>query len=184
MKVRIVVVSALVILAVCWVLAAQDYMVILRNGKFLRAREPMKVVGKNVHITLVSGTLVSYPVDQIDFVQSERYNKLGLGGAWIIDELTQDVVMPPTRTPTPRLSDFGILMDEQFAPRDLPPTPRFSSATFPTATARWRPLAMLDRNRLYLFGISRDPAAVHLRPAVTDTDKGLTTITLAARRSC
>lgn len=78
--------------------AAEGYVVILKNGHRIRASEPLQIQGEQALITLVSQTMTSIPVDQVDLVATERYNQLGLGDALTIDELD---VLAPTPTPTP-----------------------------------------------------------------------------------
>jgi hypothetical protein len=80
---------------------ANGYVVILRNGVKIPCREPLRIEGGNAILTLVTGTLASYPVDQVDVVETQRYNQLGLGDALIIDELSLGTPIP---TPTPKQS--------------------------------------------------------------------------------
>lgn len=101
------------------------YVVVLKNGHRIRAREALKIEGRNAWITLVTGTLTSLPLDQVDLVATERYNQLGLGDALIIDELTGDTPVP---TSTPRIS-LGEYVD-----LDVEGNPYLGVAITPTAT--------------------------------------------------
>jgi hypothetical protein len=95
-------VCILLLLAVTTGVFAEGYVVILKSGHKIRCREPMRIEDSNAIITLVTGTVASYPVDQVDIVETERYNQMGLGDALLIDELS--MVGTPIPTPTPKLS--------------------------------------------------------------------------------
>lgn len=90
------------LLLVTTMVAAGGYVVVLKSGHKIRCREPMRIEGSHVILTLVTGTVVSHPVDQVDIVETERYNQQGFGDALIIDELS--MTGTPRPTPTPRLS--------------------------------------------------------------------------------
>ncbi|MEE4272605.1 MAG: hypothetical protein V2I67_13075 [Thermoanaerobaculales bacterium] len=91
-----------VILVIAQLASAAGYVVILKNGHKIRCREPMQIEGDIALITLVTGTVSSYPVDQIDLIETERYNQQGLGSAVEIEELV--VRDQRLATPTPRQS--------------------------------------------------------------------------------
>ncbi len=101
------------------------YVVVLKNGHRIRAREPLRIEGRSAMITLVTGTLSSLPLEQVDLIATERYNQLGLGDALIIDELTGETPVP---TSTPRMS-LG-----NYTQLDLEANPYLGVATTPTAT--------------------------------------------------
>lgn len=99
-----------VLLLLVGVLAAADgYVVILKNGHKIRCREAMRIDGENAIITLVTGTMTSYPLSQVDLIETERYNKLGLGDALLIEELTVGGTPAPTPTPKRSLGHFASL---------------------------------------------------------------------------
>jgi len=91
-----------IFLVVAVVAAAQGYVVILKSGHKVRCKEPMRIEGPNAVLVLATGTLTSYPVALVDLVETERYNQLGLGNAFMIEELS--VHGTPIPTPTPRTS--------------------------------------------------------------------------------
>jgi hypothetical protein len=84
------------------VASAGGYVVILKNGHAIRCAEPLRIEGPNAIITLVTGTITSYPVSQINLVETERYNQQGFGDAVLIEELS--VSGTPVPTPTPKMS--------------------------------------------------------------------------------
>ena len=92
----------LLLLAMTTSAFAEGYIVVLKSGHKIRCREAMRIEGNNAILTLVTGTVASYPVDQVDVVETERYNQMGLGDALLIDELS--MTGTPIPTPTPRLS--------------------------------------------------------------------------------
>jgi len=92
-----------VLLLVAMVCSAAGYVVILKNGTKIRAREPMEIEGKSAIITLVTGTITSIDLSQVDLVETERYNQLGFGDALMIEELSTKGDAPPP-TPTPKLA--------------------------------------------------------------------------------
>jgi hypothetical protein len=93
-------ITVLVIVATASVWAS-GYVVILKNGTKIPCRDPLRIEGGDAIITLVTGTVASYPVDQVDVVETQRYNQQGLGDALVIDELSLGTPIP---TPTPKQS--------------------------------------------------------------------------------
>jgi len=87
---------------VATVVTAGGYVVVLKNGHKVRCREPMRIEGSNAIITLVTGTVASYPLAQVNIVETERYNQMGFGDALLIDELS--LAGTPMPTPTPKMS--------------------------------------------------------------------------------
>jgi hypothetical protein len=162
MRHRVTFVCLALVLLVAASAAAEGYVVFFKSGKHVRAREPLKVQGKAALITLVTGTLVSYPVDLIDLVETERYNRLGLGDALLIEELTVETRRGATPTPTPSLGSLATLSGAVPTPDAdaLPPTPtptpgiqlqktRYADAKVDNAFRK-----IFDEKRLYLFKTS------------------------------
>jgi hypothetical protein len=141
---------------------AGGYVVYLKNGKFIRAKEPMQIKGSQAIIVLVTGTMASYPVDYIDVVKTERYNQLGLGDAAVIDELTVAGDMRPTPTPTPSLGGMATLnigedgMLTSYAPPTPTPTPGIRLHSFPYHDSRVTSAfqQILDDRKLYIYRTS------------------------------
>jgi hypothetical protein len=102
-------VTVLLLLVVGVLAAADGFVVILKNGHKIRCREAMRIDGENAIITLVTGTMTSYPLSQVDLIETERYNKLGLGDALLIEELTVGGTPAPTPTPKRSLGHFASL---------------------------------------------------------------------------
>jgi hypothetical protein len=125
---------------------ADGYVIILKNGDKIRARRAFDVRGDKALITLTRGTLVSYPLNRIDMVETERYNQLGFGDAFLIEELS--VEAGPVRTPTPKLSlgDYASIHvggGEIGSSRDPTPTP--------TPGISLRPVPYRDRRVVRAF---------------------------------
>jgi len=156
---------AVLVLATPMVMTAEGYLVFFKNGKFVRAQEPMKIKGKNAHIVLATGQLVMYPVDLIDLLETERYNQLGMGDAFLIEELTVKEANRATPTPTPSLGELaprlGLgLSDEEQALAALPPTPtptpgiRLQAAPYPNGRVTAAFQQFFDEKHIYLYKTS------------------------------
>jgi hypothetical protein len=104
-------------------LGTSGYIVFFKGGTHIRAREPLKIEGRNAIITLVTGEVTSYALDQVDLVRTERYNKLGLGDAYIV--LEDNLQPAPTITPTPSLGGMATLnvRSNPLLGSSVPPTP-------------------------------------------------------------
>jgi hypothetical protein len=88
-------------------MSGAGYVVVLKNGEKIRCKEPMKIQGSQAILTLATGTLASYPLQYVDVVETERYNKQGLGDAVMIDELTVREDILPTPTPKRPLGEMA-----------------------------------------------------------------------------
>ncbi len=120
-------ISILSIIGVATISSATGYVVILKNGGKIACREEMRVEGPNAILTLVTGTVASYPIDLVDVVETQRYNRQGFGDAFEIEELSLSGT--PIATPTPKRS-LG-----QFATIDgLTRDPELGATFVPTAT--------------------------------------------------
>lgn len=116
----------IVVLIVAQLASAAGYVVILKNGHKIRCKEPMHIDGKIAIITLATGTISSYPMDQIDLIETERYNQQGLGDAIEIEELAVARDARPTPTPRQTLGNFVTLDAMERNPElstTVPPTP-------------------------------------------------------------
>jgi len=69
----------LLLLLLAFAPAALAYNIVLKNRSVLFAREKYTVKASNAIITLENGTVVSYPLDQIDVPATEKYNKENAG---------------------------------------------------------------------------------------------------------
>ena len=80
--------------------ATQGYVVILKNGQRIPARQAYEIKGQQAWITLITGTVTAIPLKMVDVVATERYNKLGFGSALTVEGL-YDASGTPRPTPTP-----------------------------------------------------------------------------------
>jgi hypothetical protein len=87
----------LLVLLLAFAPVALAYNIVLKNGSILFAREKYTIKATNAIITLQNGTVVSYPLDQIDVPATEKYNKENAGNV-IALETGGD------RAPTPQLT--------------------------------------------------------------------------------
>ena len=110
-------------------LAAQQalavYVVILRNGERLVARERYKIQGTNAVFVKKNGTFTSIPLAQVDVDATEKVNGQGLGDAQLLEWVDAKKVVP-TPTPTPPVAALGHLNVGGLFKKDgpvAPPTP-------------------------------------------------------------
>jgi len=89
--------------------SASGYIVILKNGHKIPCREPLQIEGGNAILTLATGTVASYPVDQVDVIETQRYNQQGFGDALVIEELSLTGTPIPTPTPRQSLGQFATI---------------------------------------------------------------------------
>ncbi|MEX1309935.1 MAG: hypothetical protein AB1Z65_05910 [Candidatus Sulfomarinibacteraceae bacterium] len=118
--------AVIAILIIAQLASAAGYVVILKNGHKIRCKEPMQVDGDMALITLVTGTMSSYPLSQVDLIETERYNQQGLGDAVEIEELAVRDEILPTPTPRQSLGNFVTLNSMERNPElstTLAPTP-------------------------------------------------------------
>jgi len=133
---------AILIAAVAVPAAANGYVVILKNGEKIACREPVRIDGSNALLTLVTGTLASYPVDQVDLVETERYNQQGFGDALLIEELS--ITGTPIPTPTPKQS-LGQYASIDASSRDPELRSNFVPTPTPTPGIKLQPVAFHDQ---------------------------------------
>jgi hypothetical protein len=124
---RVALVSVLVLAAAVTAMAS-GYIVILKNGGKIPCREPLRIEGGNAILTLATGTVGSYPVDQVDLVATQRYNLQGFGDAELIEELSLNGTPIPTPTPKQSLGHFASIdagsRDPELGSKFVPtPTP-------------------------------------------------------------
>jgi len=124
---RALTLAAVVVLLIFAELAhASGYVVILKSGHKIRCKEAMAVEGDVAIITLSTGTISSYPISQIDLIETERYNQQGLGDAVEIEELAVYGDGFPTPTPRASLGTFVTLDSMERNPElktTMAPTP-------------------------------------------------------------
>jgi hypothetical protein len=82
------------------------YIIVLRNGTRVVARERYQVKGPNAIFVTKIGTLTSLPLSQIDTTATAKANALNLGDAEALDWVDIQKMFP-TPTPTPPVSALG-----------------------------------------------------------------------------
>jgi hypothetical protein len=101
---RVVLFGVVLLLAAQQVLAV--YVVILRNGDRVIAKEKYQVKGSNAVFMTKIGTFTSIPLSQIDVEATERVNGQGLGDARLLEWVDAKKIVP-TPTPTPPVASLG-----------------------------------------------------------------------------
>lgn len=133
------------------------YVVILRNGSRVIARDKYEVKGQMAVITLQNGTLTSIPMSQIDIPTTDKLNARNLGDAIPLDWVDPETKPKPTPTPTPRIAGLGSLKIGLAAPEEskaLPtPTPgiMYRETKYPDARVEQVFQQTLDAYHLYLY---------------------------------
>jgi hypothetical protein len=155
--------AIIIILIIAQLASAAGYVVILKNGHKIRCKEPMQVDGDVALITLVTGTIASYGLDQIDLIETERYNQQGYGDAVEIEELAVGQKVMPTPTPRRSLGNFVTLdsmernpeLSTTLAPTPTP-TPGIRLQTYPYHDERVTRAfeKVFSDEKLYLFHTS------------------------------
>jgi len=118
-----------VLFGVVLLLASQQafavYVLILRNGERVVAKDKYVVKGPNAVFATKIGVWTSIPLSQIDVEATDRVNNQGLGDAQLLEWV--DAKKPiPTPTPTPAVATLGRLKnDGMFKPEGAAarPTP-------------------------------------------------------------
>jgi hypothetical protein len=181
MKLFISVLCVVTALVVAVGAGSGGYIVILKNGERIRCNEPLAVDGHLAIITLVTGQVTSYALDQVDLVATERYNKLGLGDALMIDELERTEKIPPTPTPRRTLGNYATLSgmgDQVELASDTPPTPtptpgiKLQLDPYKDPKVTEALIEILDKKNLYLYRTSSGSRPEYFFiQAVTDTQR-------------
>lgn len=157
---RKLVVAVMVLVLAAAVAAAGGYVVILKNGSKIRTREPLQIKGRQAILTLPNGTMTSLPLDQVDLVETERYNQLGLGDAIVMEGVG---VGTPAPTPTPtrplgatgKLRDLGVSLGRQTTPTPTPtPSIGLKAAKYPNDQVTEAFTNLFDQKHLYLYKTS------------------------------
>ena len=180
MRRALALVAVIILLVIADLAFASGYVVILKNGHKIRCKEAMTIDGEIAIITLATGTVSSYPLSQIDLIETERYNQQGLGDAVEIEALAVYGDAAPTPTPRASLGTFVTLdsMDRNpelktTAPPTPTPTPGIRIQTYPYHDERVTRAfeKVFTDEKLYLFhtsgGTEQDYFFVQ---AVTDSE--------------
>lgn len=116
---RLAILAAFALFLAATVLAASGYVVVLKGGKTIAAREKYRVANGRAIITLPNGTQTFVPADQIDVAKTEEVNRTGYGTAVVLpgdpQELNPGAVQPPKEK---TLKD--LIASREAVPRDMP----------------------------------------------------------------
>jgi len=159
---------------------SKGYVVILKNKQKIRAREPMQIVGKQVFITLVTGTMTAIPLEMVDIIATERYNKLGFGSALMVEGL--DFSGTPAPTPTPKVplgsivsihADTEAVLGSSSTPTPSPtPGIKLQMAPYPNKNVDEAFKQVFDEGHLYLYrtSVGTQPNYFFVQ-AITDSER-------------
>jgi hypothetical protein len=115
--------------------AASGYLVYLKDGTTIAAREKYRVEKGKAIITLLSGTQSSLSLDQIDVTRTDEANRDGYGKAIVLPGSPRDV--SPVTGKTSKDRTLGDLIKSRGAePRELPTSRRDKNAAMPGHMAK------------------------------------------------
>jgi hypothetical protein len=140
--------------------AQAAYVVVLRNGSHIVARDRYQIKGNNVLITLKNGTLTSIPLAQVDLGATDRLNAQNLGDATPLDWVDQ-ATPTPAPTPTPSVASLGHIVPGLARPENEAarptPTPGITlrEAEYPDKQVERTFEEGLERYHLYLYRTSQ-----------------------------
>lgn len=161
--------------------AAAGYVVILKNGHKIRCAEPLRIEGNSAIITLTTKVETSYPLDQIDLIETERYNKLGFGTALTLDEIGLKGTPIPTPTPKRSLGHYADIDPENrenMLGSNIEPSPtptpgiKLQTSEFHDERVTQAFSRIFDEKKLYLYRTSTGTRPEYLYvQAVTDSER-------------
>jgi hypothetical protein len=127
---RAPVLAVLGLLATAGILfAASGYLVYLKDGHTIAAKEKYKIEKGKAVITLLNGTQSFISMDQVDVARTDEANRDGYGSAIVLPGSPRDVG-PAGRAPKDRtLGD--LIKARDVVPRELPATRRDKNAAMP-----------------------------------------------------
>lgn len=130
------------------VLAGPGYVVVLKGGKTIAAKEKYRIEKGRAIITLPNGTETFVPADQIDVARTDEVNRTGHGTAVILPGEPQE--LNPAAAAAPREKTLkDLIAAREAAPRDLPVNRRdktdISSSKLIKTRAGFNDLATLPR---------------------------------------
>jgi len=156
--VRKLMIALVLLMVAAW--ADATYIVVLRNGSRVVARDRYQLKGNNVIVTLRNGTLTSIPLAHVDLEATERFNERNLGDATPLDWV--DAATPiPSPTPTPSVAGLGRIIPGLARPENdaarPTPTPGISlrDVEYPDKQVERTFEEGLERYHLYLYRTSQ-----------------------------
>jgi hypothetical protein len=192
--------SALVIAALSTLPAEATYVIYTKDGQRIEAREKPVVQGKRVIYLTPLGTSQTISIDEWDQARSEKANREGLGGAYVLDDPgnSHTSTLPNPEAKKPSLSDYikkhGRTMDpDRPEPREGVTEREPRAARVPAGKAAEAPLAVLDPvvNDAFMRALDGSnlkgvklgtlPSALRVQ-AVTDTEQQVFLALMASAR--
>ena len=116
--------------------AASGYLVYLKDGHTIPAKEKYKVDKGKAIITLLNGTQSFIPVDQVDVAKTDEANRDGYGSAIVLPGSPRDVTTGGKPQKDRTLGD--LIKAREAAPRELPAARRDRNAPMPGRLSKTR----------------------------------------------
>ncbi|MFY9822442.1 MAG: hypothetical protein WAM82_13745 [Thermoanaerobaculia bacterium] len=108
--------------------AASGYLVYLKDGHTIAAKEKYTVDKGKAIITLLNGTQTFIPLDQVDVAKTDEANRDGYGKAVVLPGSPRDVSPPGANRLTKDRTLGDLIKAREAAPRELPTTRRDKNA--------------------------------------------------------
>ena len=115
---RLAILAVLALLAVP-VLAASGYIVVLKDGKTIAAKEKYRIEKDRAIIILPNGIQTFVRADQIDVRKSDDLNRAGYGTAVVLPGAPQELSSGAAQ-PKPEKTLKDLIASREAAPRELP----------------------------------------------------------------
>jgi hypothetical protein len=111
--------------------AASGYLVYLKDGNTIPAKEKYRVEKGKAIITLLSGAQSFLPLDQVDVARTEEANRDGYGKAVVLPGSPRDVVPAPAGKSSKDHTLGDLIQSRGTIPRDLPAARRDKNEAMP-----------------------------------------------------
>lgn len=129
------------------VLAVSGYVIVLKGGKTIAAKEKYRIENGRAIITLPNGTQTFVAADQVDVARTDEVNRTGYGTAVLLPGQPQEL-NPGAAQPPKEKTLKDLIASREAAPRDLPVNRRGrteASGTLLKTKAGYTDLATLPR---------------------------------------
>ena len=170
--------------------ASGEYLVFFLNGKSFCAMGEFKVVGKSAHIMRNDGNLVSYPVNLLDLVETERNRQLDFGCARVIEVGDRTITRRSAPAPTPAMGKRPLVIpgaDSEGSDGDFAtptPMPDIMLRDLPYSNQKVTKVfaELLDDRRIYLYktSVGSRPEYLFIRATTEGQREVFATLTTVA----
>jgi hypothetical protein len=119
---RLAVLAFVLLIMIPMMMAAAGYVIYLKDGSTVTAKEKYRIENGRALITLLNGTQSFIPASNIDVKRTEEANKTGHGSAVVLPGAPQEVGTAGPGVKDKRLAD--LIVSKVAVPRELPTNKR------------------------------------------------------------